>query len=53
MLGMLQVLDETGSTQPVRLVFGVTNDNDLVAIDVLEVFKAKHDWFDLNFLTDI
>jgi benzoate/toluate 1,2-dioxygenase reductase subunit len=45
-LSMLQVLDETGSTQPVRLVFGVTNDNDLVAIDVLEVFKAKHDWFD-------
>lgn len=45
-LSMLKVLDEKGSTQPVRMVFGVTNDNDLVSLDVLEQFKAKHTWFD-------
>lgn len=45
-LSMLQVLDESGSSQPVRLVFGVTNDHDLVSLAMLDAFKAKHDWFD-------
>lgn len=45
-LSMLKVLDEKGSNQPVRMVFGVTNDEDLVAVDTLEDFKAKHNWFD-------
>lgn len=45
-LSMLKVLDEQGSNFPVRMVFGVTNDDDLVAIDVLDAFKDKHDWFD-------
>lgn len=45
-LSMLKVLDEKGSNQPVRMVFGVTNDEDLVAVDVLEGFRSKHNWFD-------
>ena len=32
-MSMLQVLEEKGSEQPVRLVFGVTNDFDLVALE--------------------
>ncbi|WP_294033036.1 benzoate 1,2-dioxygenase electron transfer component BenC [uncultured Moraxella sp.] len=45
-LSMLKVLDEKGSEQPVRMIFGVTNDDDLVGLDVLESFKEKHSWFD-------
>lgn len=45
-LSMLKVLDEKGSEHPIRMVFGVTNDDDLVSLDVLEAFKAKHSWFD-------
>lgn len=45
-LSMLKVLDDKGSAFPIRMVFGVTNDDDLVGLDVLDVFKAKHDWFD-------
>lgn len=45
-LSMLSVLAEKSVPQPVNLVFGVTNDFDLVAIDELEAFKATHDWFD-------
>jgi benzoate/toluate 1,2-dioxygenase reductase subunit len=37
-LSMLEGLAETRSEQPVRLVFGVTNDIDLVAIDQLDAF---------------
>lgn len=45
-LSMLKVLDEKGSEHPIRMVFGVTNDDDLVSLDVLEAFKTKHSWFD-------
>lgn len=45
-LSMIKVLDEKGSDFPIRMVFGVTNDEDLVGIDALDGFKAKHDWFD-------
>lgn len=45
-LSMLHVLEEKGSEHPVRMVFGVTNDDDLVGIEVLDAFKAKHAWFD-------
>ncbi len=31
-MSMLQVLEEKGAEHPVRLVFGVTNDFDLVVI---------------------
>lgn len=45
-LSMLKVLEDKGSDYPVRLVFGVTSDADLVALDELEAFKSKHAWFD-------
>ena len=45
-MSMLQVLEEKGSEHPVRLVFGVTNDFDLVAIEKLDELQAKFDWFD-------
>ncbi|CAB1211924.1 benzoate 1,2-dioxygenase electron transfer component BenC [Acinetobacter bouvetii] len=45
-LSMLQVLEEKGSEQPVRLVFGVTNDFDLVAIEKLNELQEKFSWFE-------
>lgn len=45
-ISMLHVLEEKGSQQPVRMVFGVTNDNDFVAIERLEAFKQANSWFD-------
>lgn len=45
-MSMLQVLEEKGSDQPVRLVFGVTNDFDLVALQKLDELQAKFDWFE-------
>lgn len=45
-MSMLQVLDEKGSDQPVRLVFGVTNDFDLVAIEKLNQLQDKYPWFE-------
>ncbi|MFT3755693.1 MAG: benzoate 1,2-dioxygenase electron transfer component BenC [Pseudoxanthomonas sp.] len=40
-LSMLEVLAQTGSTQPVHLIYGVTRDNDLVLVEALEAFAAK------------
>lgn len=45
-MSMLHVLEEKGSAHPVQMVFGVTNDSDLVAIEKLQAFKDTHDWFD-------
>ncbi len=45
-LSMLQVLAEKGSDQPVRLVFGVTNDFDLVALEQLNQLAAELPWFE-------
>ena len=45
-MSMLQVLEEKGAEHPVRLVFGVTNDFDLVAIEKLNTLKEKFEWFD-------
>ena len=45
-MSMLQVLEEKGSEHPVRLVFGVTNDFDLVAIEKLNELQAKFPWFE-------
>ncbi|MEG0348740.1 MAG: benzoate 1,2-dioxygenase electron transfer component BenC [Acinetobacter sp.] len=45
-MSMLQVLEEKNSTQPVRLVFGVTNDFDLVAIEKLNELQDKFPWFE-------
>jgi benzoate/toluate 1,2-dioxygenase reductase subunit len=40
-LSMLGKISETGSEQPIRLVYGVTNDVDLVGIEWLEEFASK------------
>lgn len=40
-LSMLEVLAEQGSRHPVRLVFGVTYDHDLVALAQLDAIKVK------------
>ncbi|MBI3143927.1 MAG: ring-hydroxylating dioxygenase ferredoxin reductase family protein [Pseudogulbenkiania sp.] len=45
-LAMLDVLAASGSTQPIRLVFGVTNDFDLVALEQLDAIKARLPQFD-------
>lgn len=40
-LSMLDVLAGNGSTQPVRMVYGVTNDVDLVAREQLDAAQAR------------
>jgi benzoate/toluate 1,2-dioxygenase reductase subunit len=40
-LSMLGVLAERGCAQPVHLVYGVTNDADLVGVDALQDFAAR------------
>jgi len=45
-LSMLDVLDANGFAQPVRMVFGVTNDIDLVALDKLNQIASKHPQFE-------
>jgi len=44
-LSMLDVLAAHGFSQPVRLVFGVTNDMDLVALEKLDAISARHPQF--------
>jgi len=41
-LSMLAVLSAQGFSQPVRMVFGATNDVDLVALEALERIAAAH-----------
>lgn len=45
-LSMLDVLAAAGSAQPIRMVFGVTNDVDLVALQQLDAIKAGLPQFD-------
>ncbi|QRX81677.1 benzoate 1,2-dioxygenase electron transfer component BenC [Glaciimonas sp. PAMC28666] len=45
-LSMLDVLAADGFAQPVRMVFGVTNDTDLVALEQLDQIAAKHPQFE-------
>ena len=40
-LSMLGKISETGSEQPIQLVYGVTQDVDLVGVEKLEQFTAK------------
>jgi benzoate/toluate 1,2-dioxygenase reductase subunit len=40
-LSILGRIAETGSTQPIHLIYGVTNDEDLVAVDQLEAFASR------------
>jgi benzoate/toluate 1,2-dioxygenase reductase subunit len=44
-LSMLDTLAAKGFTQPVRLVYAVTNDHDLVELDHLERIAAAHPAF--------
>ena len=45
-LSMLQVLEKEGSEQPVRLVFGVTRDCDLVSLQTLQTLQDTLPWFE-------
>ncbi|CAH0445399.1 Benzoate 1,2-dioxygenase electron transfer component [Ralstonia syzygii subsp. syzygii] len=45
-LSMLDMLAAEGTRQPVRMVFGVTNDIDLVALAQLDAVEAKLPTFD-------
>lgn len=45
-LSMLDTLAAKGYTQPVRLVYAVTNDHDLVALDQLQALAAAHPQFE-------
>lgn len=40
-LSMLESLAASGTAYPIKMVFGVTNDMDLVALDQLEEMKSK------------
>ncbi len=43
---MLATLATNGNTTPVKLIYGVTNEADLVGIDYLESIAKEHDWFE-------
>lgn len=45
-LSMLDTLAAKGYTQPVRLVYAVTNDHDLVALEQLQAIAAAHPQFE-------
>lgn len=44
-LSMLEHLKASGSDQPVHLIYGVTNDDDLVCVAALRAFAAELDNF--------
>ncbi|MCU6499045.1 ring-hydroxylating dioxygenase ferredoxin reductase family protein [Rugamonas sp. A1-17] len=50
-LSMLDTLAAQGFAQPVRMVYAVTNDDDLVALDQLERIAAAHPQF--RYLTTV
>lgn len=45
-LSMLKSLEMSGAHHPVRMVYGVTNDFDLIEVEKLEEVKQNHPWFD-------
>ena len=45
-LSMLKSLEVSGAHHPVKMVYGVTNDADLIEIEKLEEVKKNHAWFD-------
>ncbi|WP_111498028.1 benzoate 1,2-dioxygenase electron transfer component BenC [Marinobacter bohaiensis] len=45
LLSMLKHLKANPSDQPVHLIYGVTNDDDLVGLDALDAFAAELDNF--------
>ena len=44
-LSMLEHLKASGSSQPVHLIYGVTNNEDLVAVEALEAYAADIEGF--------
>ena len=40
-LSMLEVLAQRQETRPIRLIYGVTRDQDLVMIEALQAFTAR------------
>lgn len=44
-LAMLQHLQQQGCPQPAHLIYGVTNDEDLVCVEALQAFAASIDNF--------
>jgi benzoate/toluate 1,2-dioxygenase reductase subunit len=40
-LSMLGKISGTGCDQPIHLIYGVTNDEDLVGVDLLDAFAAR------------
>jgi benzoate/toluate 1,2-dioxygenase reductase subunit len=40
-LSMLEVLAQSGATQPVHLIYGVTRDQDLVLVEQVEAYRAR------------
>jgi len=40
-LAMLEMVSHTGSKQPIHLIYGVTNDPDLVLVERLETFAHR------------
>ena len=45
-LSMLDVLDKQGFSRPVKMVYAVTNDHDLVELEQLERIAAAHPQFE-------
>lgn len=45
-LSMLKSLEVSGAHHPINMVYGVTNDADLIEIEKLEEVKKNHAWFD-------
>jgi len=45
-LSMLDVLDKQGFTQPVKMVYAVTNDHDLVELEHLDRIASAHPQFE-------
>ncbi|SJM73003.1 benzoate 1,2-dioxygenase electron transfer component BenC [Psychrobacter piechaudii] len=45
-LSMLKSLEVSGAHHPVNLIYGVTNDEDLVEVEMLDKVKDSHSWFD-------
>lgn len=44
-LSMLKSLEVSGAHHPVNMVYGVTNDADLIELDKLDEVKKNHPWF--------
>ncbi|WP_367110141.1 benzoate 1,2-dioxygenase electron transfer component BenC [uncultured Psychrobacter sp.] len=44
-LSMLKSLEVSGAHHPINMVYGVTNDADLIELEKLDEVKKNHSWF--------